>query len=135
MRCLKTASTFACGLLSLTVTMDDFTRLFRRDSPKEAAYRAACTLATCPLSTSYYAYRPSLTTNSALLALFSLSLCGFILQAALSRRFVGFTVAMVSGCILEVLGYIGRVMSYHNPFNQVCFSSARRLRRQRIHPC
>ncbi|KAL8728384.1 MAG: hypothetical protein Q9166_005428 [cf. Caloplaca sp. 2 TL-2023] len=25
---------------------------------------------------------------------------------------------MVSGCILEVLGYIGRVMSYYNPFNE-----------------
>ncbi|KAL9586860.1 MAG: hypothetical protein Q9212_000604 [Teloschistes hypoglaucus] len=25
---------------------------------------------------------------------------------------------MVSGCILELLGYIGRIMSYHNPFNE-----------------
>ncbi|KAI4087329.1 MAG: hypothetical protein L6R37_008331 [Teloschistes peruensis] len=25
---------------------------------------------------------------------------------------------MVSGCILEVLGYIGRIMSYHDPFNE-----------------
>ncbi|KAL8954127.1 MAG: hypothetical protein Q9222_000009 [Ikaeria aurantiellina] len=25
---------------------------------------------------------------------------------------------MVSGCILEVLGYIGRLMSYHDPFNE-----------------
>lgn len=26
---------------------------------------------------------------------------------------------MVSGCILEVLGYIGRIMSYNNPFDEV----------------
>lgn len=26
---------------------------------------------------------------------------------------------MVSGCLLEVLGYIGRIMSYHNPFGEV----------------
>lgn len=63
--------------------MDHLARILRRDSPKEAAYRASCTLVTCPLDTSYYAYRPSLATNAALLALFSLSLCGFILQAAL----------------------------------------------------
>ncbi|KAI4200904.1 MAG: hypothetical protein LQ350_003590 [Teloschistes chrysophthalmus] len=36
---------------------------------------------------------------------------------------------MVSGCILEVLGYIGRIMSYHDPFNengflmQICCST------------
>ncbi|KAF6239589.1 hypothetical protein HO173_002134 [Letharia columbiana] len=92
--------------------------LYRRDDKQLAAYRAACTLKTCPIKESYYAYRPSLSTNAAFLALFSFSLCCFILQAALSRRFVGFTIAMVSGCILEVLGYTGRIMSWYNPFNQ-----------------
>lgn len=101
--------------------MESLDRLLRRDDKQLAAYRAACTLEKCPLNQSYYAYRPSLSTNSAFLALFSLSLCGFILQAALSRRFIGFTVAMVSGCSLEVLGYIGRIMSWHNPFNQTGF--------------
>lgn len=93
----------------------------RRDDPKLAAYRAACTLNTCPLSSSYYAYRPSLSANAVFLALFSLSLCCFLLQAALSGRFIGFTIAMISGCSLEVLGYTGRIMSYYNPFNQVRF--------------
>ena len=94
--------------------------LDRRDDKQLAAYRAACTLKTCPIKDSYYAYRPSLSTNAVFLALFSFSLCCFILQAALSRRFIGFTTAMVSGCALEVLGYIGRIMSWYNPFNQVC---------------
>ena len=97
----------------------DLLSLLRRDDKQVAAYRAACTLETCPIQNSYYNYRPSLGTNAAFLALFSLSLSSFILQAALSRRFVGFTIAMVSGCSLEVLGYIGRIMSWHNPFNQV----------------
>ena len=96
-------------------------KLILRDTQAVADYRAACTLQTCPLDDSYYDYLPSLGTNGGFLALFSLSLCGFILQAALSRRFVGFTIAMVSGCILEVLGYIGRIMSRHNPFNEVCY--------------
>ncbi|CAD6566894.1 MAG: hypothetical protein ASARMPRED_000182 [Alectoria sarmentosa] len=98
--------------------METLDLLYRRDDKQLAAYRAACTLQTCPIKQSYYAYRPSLSTNAAFLALFSFSLCFFLLQAALSRRFIGFTVAMVSGCILEVLGYIGRIMSWYNPFNQ-----------------
>lgn len=96
--------------------------LLVRDTKAEADYRARCTLATCPLTDSYYAYLPALGTNAAFLALFSLSLLGFTLQALLSRRFVGFTIAMVSGCTLEVLGYVGRIMSHQNPFNQVCFN-------------
>ena len=80
---------------------------------------ANCTLATCPIQDSYFAYRPSLAANGVLLALFSFSLTCFILQAALSKRFIGFTIAMVSGCIIEVIGYVGRIISYHNPFNQV----------------
>ena len=39
----------------------------------------------------------------------------------ISRRFLGFTIAMVSGLILEVLGYIGRLMSRHNPFDQSAY--------------
>ncbi|MCJ1474047.1 hypothetical protein MMC13_002705 [Lambiella insularis] len=81
-------------------------------------YRNQCTLDTCPLSDSYYAYRPSLPANAVFLALFSFSLVCFTLQAVLSRRFVGFTIALVAGCILEVVGYAGRVISYKNPFDQ-----------------
>lgn len=98
--------------------------LYNRDTKAEATHRAQCTLATCPLNDSYYAYLPSLGTNAAFLALFSLSLLGFTLQALLSRRFVGFTIAMVSGCTLEVLGYVGRIMSHQNPFNQVCLMTS-----------
>ncbi|KAF2104502.1 parasitic phase-specific protein PSP-1 [Rhizodiscina lignyota] len=78
--------------------------------------REQCTLDTCPLSLSYWAYRPSLGANSAFLAIFGLSLGVFFCQGILSKRFLGFTIAMVSGCILEVIGYVGRIMSYFNPF-------------------
>ncbi|MCJ1321115.1 hypothetical protein MMC15_006459 [Xylographa vitiligo] len=81
-------------------------------------YRNQCTLDTCPLSQSYYAYRPSLSANAVFLAFFSFSLLCFLVQALLSRRFIGFTVALVCGCILEVVGYSGRIISYINPFDQ-----------------
>ena len=117
--------------------MDTLHPLLERDNPKLAAYRAACTLQTCPLSSSYYAYRPSLPANSVFLTLFSVSLACFVLQAALSRRFVGFSLAMISGCVLEVLGYVGRIMSWWNPFNQVCvsqfpYSAYTRLEKEQI---
>lgn len=57
---------------------------------------------TCPLDTSYWqGYLPSLAANGVFLALFSLSLVLFIGQSLFSRRFLGFTIAMVSGSILE----------------------------------
>lgn len=82
--------------------------------------REQCTLDTCPLSLSYWAYIPSLPANSIFLALFAISLITFLVQALLSKRFLGFTIAMLSGCILEVLGYAGRIMSHYNPFQEVC---------------
>ncbi|KAF2231810.1 RTA1-domain-containing protein [Viridothelium virens] len=93
--------------------------LFLRDNNQD--YRDQCTLQTCPLDLSYWAYLPSLAANSLFLALFSLSLALYLIQALLSRRFLGFTIAMLSGCALEVLGYIGRLMSRHNPFNQSAY--------------
>lgn len=78
-----------------------------------------CTKTTCPLTLSYWSYLPSLAANGLFLGLFSLSLFVFIGQSVLSRRFLGFTIAMVSGCILECLGYAGRVWSWYDPFNEV----------------
>ena len=96
----------------------DLHELFSRASNKDN-YRASCTLKTCPIRLSYYNYLPSLAANGTFLALFAFSLCCFLLQVGLSRRFIGFTIAMVSGCVLEVLGYVGRIMSWYNPFGQV----------------
>ena len=86
---------------------------------KHDAYAQSCTLATCPIQSSFYNYVPSLAANVTFLTLFSFSLVCFILQVALSRRFIGFSIALISGCIIEVLGYVGRIMSHHNPFFKV----------------
>ena len=99
----------------------DIPQLFERATNYTAAtnYRNHCDLDTCPLSSSYYAYRPSLGANATFLALFAFSLLCFTIQGLLSRRFIGFTIAMVCGCALEVIGYVGRVLSYENPFDEV----------------
>ena len=82
-------------------------------------FRSHCTLQTCDITQSYFYYRPALAANAVFLAFFSFSLLCFILQGGLSRRFIGFTIAMVSGCVLEVVGYVGRVQGWQNPFAQV----------------
>ena len=85
--------------------MDISLELLRREN-KHDAQAEACTLQTCSIEDSFYNYRPSLAANSAFLALFAFSLSCFVRQAALSRRFVGFSIALISGCIIEVLGYV-----------------------------
>lgn len=82
-------------------------------------YTDRCNVDICPLESSYWDYLPSLAANSIFIALFSLSLAAYLGQAFLSRKFWGFTIAMVGGCILEVLGYAGRIMAYYSPWNQV----------------
>lgn len=76
-----------------------------------------CTVETCPIDSSYYFYRVSLSANAAFLALFSISLLGYLITYAVTRRALAFSVAMLSGVILEVLGYVGRIMSWQNQWN------------------
>jgi hypothetical protein len=82
---------------------------------------ANCTLAICPITSSYYYYRISLTANTIFLALFSISLIGFLVTYALTRRAFGFHFAMLSGVVLEVIGYVGRIQSWQNQWNQTGF--------------
>ncbi|KAH6971178.1 RTA1 like protein-domain-containing protein [Ilyonectria sp. MPI-CAGE-AT-0026] len=77
---------------------------------------ANCTLDTCPLEYSVYGYRPSLAANILFVVLFALA---GILHIFLGLRWRTwfFMVCMVLGCLNAVMGYVGRVMMYYNPFN------------------
>ncbi|KAF2397974.1 RTA1-domain-containing protein [Trichodelitschia bisporula] len=94
---------------------------FSKDYATRRACREACTLETCPLKLSYWAYQPSQPANGLFAALFGLSLLASVLQGLFARRWIGFTVAMCSGSVLELLGYIGRYLSYDDPFNETWF--------------
>ncbi|KAN0111007.1 RTA1 domain containing protein [Hyaloscypha variabilis] len=80
-----------------------------------------CTIETCAIDTSYYYYRVSLPANATFLALFSISLIAFIATYAFTRRGWAFFFAMFAGVVLEIIGYIGRVMSWKNQWNQPGF--------------
>jgi hypothetical protein len=92
--------------------------LAARANHTKAWQLANCTIETCPISSSYYYYRVSLPANAAFLALFSISLIGFLATYALTRRALAFHFALLSGVILEVIGYVGRIQSHQNQWNQ-----------------
>ncbi|KAL9622429.1 MAG: hypothetical protein Q9160_003274 [Pyrenula sp. 1 TL-2023] len=77
---------------------------------------ANCTVTLCPISRSIYQYRPSLPANSIFIALFGITLIVHILQG-LRYKTTWFLSCMVFGCIMEVIGYGGRIMLYINPFS------------------
>jgi len=72
-------------------------------------------LANCPVSESYYGYRPGLGANGALLALFSIALLLHTFQGSLHRTW-GFLISMFFGNVAEIIGYAGRIMMWKNPF-------------------
>ncbi|KAF7549425.1 hypothetical protein G7Z17_g6390 [Cylindrodendrum hubeiense] len=93
------------GPFPTNISADD---AFGSDSP--------CDLDTCPIEWSIYTYRPSLAANVALAALFgALGLVHLFL--GIRWKSWGFMGGMLAGCISEVVGYIGRVLLYNNPFS------------------
>ena len=75
----------------------------------------------CTLDNSYYFYRVSFGANVTFLTLFGISLTAYLLTYAFTRRATAFTFAMCCGVILEVLGYVGRIMSWHDQWAQPGF--------------
>ena len=101
--------------------------VFRRaDSSGDQDYTTSCNWNTCPLSDSYWGYQPSLTANLTFLILFAISTLVYVGQGFLNKAWLGFTIAMVCGCLLEVIGYIGRVLAYNNGFTEVCWRGPHR---------
>ncbi|KAF4457496.1 hypothetical protein F53441_546 [Fusarium austroafricanum] len=81
---------------------------FGSDSP--------CNLDTCPVEWSIYSYRPSLAANIVFVVLFSLI---GLTHGYLGFRWKswGFMTGMLLGCLSEIVGYVGRIMMYYNPFS------------------
>lgn len=79
----------------------------------------SCTFEICNIDDSFYGYRPSRAANIAFAAIFGFSLAAFVLQSFISRRFIGFSIAMILGTLCELIGYIGRILMYNNPWAQV----------------
>ncbi|POR37431.1 Sphingoid long-chain base transporter RSB1 [Tolypocladium paradoxum] len=82
---------------------------------------ANCTVETCPLSTSYYNYRIDLAANAVFVGLFSAALVWFLAVWIYTRRGFWFMVAMELGLTAEIIGYVARVFSWKNQWDQDAF--------------
>jgi hypothetical protein len=79
-----------------------------------------CTVSVCPVGLSVYGYRPSIGESGALIALYAVCM---VAQTILGWRYKtwGFMAAMLLGCIDEILGYVGRILLWQNPWNHAGF--------------
>lgn len=74
----------------------------------------------CPVESSIYGYYPSVPGNAFLLTWFGILL---IINSILGIRLKTWTymIAMILGCISEVIGYAGRLILNNNPFSKAGF--------------
>jgi len=78
-------------------------------------------LAICEDIPSYYYYRIDIVANAVFIAIFSISLIGYLGTYIATRRGLGFTVAMTLGLIAEILGYSARILSWENQWSETPF--------------
>ncbi|KAK6337863.1 hypothetical protein TWF696_001341 [Orbilia brochopaga] len=79
-----------------------------------------CTWGLCPVSASWFGYRPSLAMNVTFLVLFTIAFTAHLLLY-LRYRTSGFSICLLIGCALEVSGYAGRILAYTNPWSLPAF--------------
>jgi hypothetical protein len=83
-------------------------------------YLTKCTFEICGLGSAYFEYRPNRAANLTFAVLFGISMLAFLAQGIYSKKWLGFTIAMVTGCVLEVMGYAGRFVAYEELYTEVC---------------
>ena len=77
---------------------------------------ANCTLELCPLEASILKYRPSQIASILCIVIFSLALIGQLIQGLRSKQWT-FMACVTVGCVVEIFGYVGRLMIRDNPFD------------------
>lgn len=75
-----------------------------------------CTLAICPIEYSIYGYRPSLAASIALIVFYAIAALIHLYLGLHWKRWA-FTSCMLAGSVMAILGYVGRIIMWHNPFN------------------
>lgn len=80
-----------------------------------------CTLPACPVELSIYGYRSSLPFSAVTIALYAI--CAGA-QAYLGWRYKTWTfmASMLTGCFVEILGFVGRILMWQNPWSDTAFT-------------
>lgn len=77
---------------------------------------ANCTLDICPVEWSVFQYQPSIAANATFIAVFGTLMIVHLILGAWYRTW-GYMACMAAGCILQIIGYAGRIMLHDNPFD------------------
>ncbi|KAJ3533146.1 hypothetical protein NM208_g8121 [Fusarium decemcellulare] len=77
---------------------------------------ANCTLDLCPIEWSVYQYRPSLPANIIFIILYAIAM-GVHIFLGIRWKSWFYMIFMILGCFFEIIGYIGRLLLYNNPFS------------------
>ncbi|KAF3143816.1 hypothetical protein TWF569_005146 [Orbilia oligospora] len=79
-----------------------------------------CNWDLCPVSASWFGYRPSLPMNITFLAIFTIAFTAHV-YLAVRYKTHGFGICMSIACFLEISGYAGRILAYTNPWSLPAF--------------
>ncbi|KAJ5771693.1 RTA1 domain protein [Penicillium odoratum] len=74
----------------------------------------------CPVSATTYGYRPNLGGNCFFAAIFGLCAI-YNLIVGIKSRLTMFTIALTVGSLMELAGYIGRILMHNNPWDNSGF--------------
>ena len=75
-----------------------------------------CTLETCDLSMASFLYLPTVPGNAIYAAIFAIYIIAQLFLG-IKHKTWGYMVAMVLGLLLEVIGYVARIMLHNSPFD------------------
>lgn len=76
-----------------------------------------CTLETCDLSMASFLYLPTRPGNAIYAAIFAIYIVTQLFLG-IKHKTWGYMVAMVLGLLLEVIGYVARIMLHNSPFDK-----------------
>ncbi|KAI1746698.1 RTA1-domain-containing protein [Xylaria castorea] len=75
-----------------------------------------CTLDTCSISESYYGYRPNLGIDIFFSIIYLLVVVHCLFVAIFKRKWLSYTICVLIGAMLELIGFLSRVYGYAHPF-------------------
>lgn len=83
-----------------------------------------CTSVTpeCPIAATTYGYRPNLGGNIFFAVIFGICAIYNLIIGIKSRQLM-FTIALAGGSLMEMIGYIGRLLMHQNPWDNSGFET------------
>ncbi|KAI0804276.1 RTA1-domain-containing protein [Xylaria sp. FL0064] len=78
-----------------------------------------CTLDTCPLSDSFYGYRPNLGIDIFISIVYVAIISHCLYVAIIKRKWLSYTISVLLGALLELIGFASRIYGYAHPFVKI----------------